>query len=134
MTATSTSTDPLAKLVADPQDPLPESNWFVRRVFAFIALGVYAGLRGFSIWQTKDVSAWGLDMIGLTIIVCYMIAPSAEQFGKMMQTVSALKSGVSFNTTSAVNAATGTATTTTEATATDGKAPAPAAPPAQPAE
>jgi hypothetical protein len=114
---TASATDPLTKLVADPQDPLPESNWKYRRRFAFVALALYAVLRGFAIWHTREASAWGLDLVCFAIIVCYMIAPSGEQAVKMIQTVSALKGGVSFNTTSAVDAAAGTATTTTEATA-----------------
>jgi hypothetical protein len=104
---------------ADPQDPLPESNWKYRRIFVFsagicyvVGVGVIVGLL-YSIAKAtlaegaRDPAttratvealysiAWWLVMLALVDRVLYMIAPSAEQATKMLATVSAWKGGVS---------------------------------------
>lgn len=123
------------QLVADPQDPLPESNWLWRRVMAF-------GVVAFIAWQLHLVGgriarqdspieallslAHWLIIAWLITVMLYMVAPSAEQVAKMLSTLSAWKSGISTSLTSRVSTEGGTA----EATTVAGPA---AAPPAQPA-
>jgi hypothetical protein len=108
---------------ADPQDPLPESNWKWRRWYVFgatsacsvgilvILIMLYriakVDLTGWQSAQTTLATIEALYQLGrwlvlLTLVdrVLYLIAPSAEQATKMLATVSALKSGVGFATTS----------------------------------
>lgn len=108
---------------ADPQDPLPESNWTYRRILVFlgellraIGLGVILAMLFFvaraalAAMQTDTANAanillatieslynlgWWLVMLTLVDRVLYLIAPSAEQATKMLATVHAWKSGVS---------------------------------------
>jgi putative chitinase len=113
---------------ADPQDPLPESNWFYRRLLTFAgialcALGLaiilailyrLATLAALSpdtpnatqvqlhtIEALYNLGFW-LVIIILVNLTLYMIAPSAEQATKMLATVSALKGGVAFSSRAAV--------------------------------
>lgn len=94
--------------LSDPQDPLPESNWLWRRVFIFgtsIAvlylvygavdrLGTVAVVRP-DIGIAAFVSIVKLLVFTLNFLVlCYTVAPSAEQITKMVKTASLLKSGV----------------------------------------
>lgn len=110
--AVSASDDPaLAK--ADPQDPLPESNWFWRRLFLF---GVATALLVLKGWELRRGEPnWWTDIEILTIVVVYAIAPSAEQFGKMMATVSALRGGVAFRSSQTVSTPGASATTSSSA-------------------
>lgn len=115
LTSTSTTTD--------MQDPLPEANWLWRRVFTFIAMAaIFAILIGLAIATNRIVSNvvgridtmnavavaeiakqalvviltmfklmfWAL----IVVVTYYMVAPSAEQITKMMQTAGLLKAGV----------------------------------------
>lgn len=111
-------------LLADPQDPLPESNWLWRRLLTF-------GIVIFIAWQlhlagtriarvggehSQDVlltlSKW-LIVAWLISVLLYMIAPSAEQVAKMLATLSAWRSGISTAVTSRVATKQGTAETRT---------------------
>jgi hypothetical protein len=98
---------------ADPQDPLPESSWFWRRLFvgaatAALMFGVWwhidtvgkAALAGSvpAVEGLIDLLKMCLYLVGLLILL-YLIAPSAEQLGKWMATVSAWKGGVSTSST-----------------------------------
>jgi cation transport ATPase len=107
----------------DIQDPLPEANWLWRRVFTFLALVVVFGiliglafatnrivgnvvgridtmnaaavadiaLRALSVIETMfRLMFWAL----LVVVTYYMVAPSAEQITKMLQTARLLKAGV----------------------------------------
>lgn len=128
MTAEAQSTDP--PLVADPQDPLPESNWLWRRVLAFAIVGVIgwqqvmAGNRiarwgdGGSPKEAIDallnMTHWHMGVLG-GVLLLYMVAPSAEQVAKILATLSAWKSGISTLTTSRVSTPAGTAETKTAA-------------------
>jgi hypothetical protein len=102
---------------ADAQDPLPESNWFWRRIF----VGVICGAILFMVWWYADdigevalknsgaseaavnglvdLLKLELYLLGL-VIMLYLIAPSAEQAGKWLATISAWKGGVSTASTS----------------------------------
>lgn len=94
--------------VVDLQDPLPESNWFWRRVFVFVVtaavlwmvwgaidrLGTVAALRPeIGVKALLSLCKWLLAMVAL-MATYYMIAPSAEQVVKMMKTATLLRSGV----------------------------------------
>lgn len=109
----------------DPQDPLPEANWFWRRVFVFVATAaIFAILIGLAVATNRIVgnvvgridsmdaqTVAGIAKQALTAILImfrlmfwalmvtvtyYMVAPSAEQITKMMQTAGLLKAGVQF--------------------------------------
>lgn len=92
----------------DVQDPLPESNWLYRRVFIFVLCTVIA----LAIWReiqtmidlAKDhpdlivgaflkIIKWEI-IVGWCAMTYYLIAPSAEQVGKWLATVSAWRAGV----------------------------------------
>lgn len=136
---------------ADPQDPLPESNWKWRRIFVFAATAVCSagiGIILFMLYQIAKVDLSGRQgvqttlatitalyelgrwLVILTLVdrVLYLIAPSAEQATKMMATVSALKSGIGFASSSQASGPSGTASSASAA----GPAVAPATPPAAP--
>ena len=107
----------------DEQDPLPESNWFWRRAFSIVAtLVVFAILIGLAIAANRIVdsvvtridtmSAEAVSVITvralvaieemfrmmfyalLTVVTYYMVAPSAEQITKILQTARLLRAGV----------------------------------------
>lgn len=115
---TETTTAPV-----DVQDPLPESNWMWRRVLTFIAMGaIFAILIGLAIATNRivgnvvgridsmsavavaDIAKQALVVIMrmftlmfwalMVTITYYMVAPSAEQIIKMLQTAGLLKAGV----------------------------------------
>lgn len=103
---------------ADPQDPLPESNWKWRRIFIFLSSGIAVAGVAAVLWMLfavvkndlegrQDVRTtlstvealynlgWWILILLLVDRVLYLIAPSAEQAAKMLATVSAWKSGIS---------------------------------------
>ena len=96
------ATDNPATVDVDVQDPLPETNWFWRRVYtftlslisvAFIWYGVealYALRDGASIYKITRY------MIGVHVLLItfYMLAPSAEQVVKLIQSAKLLQAGV----------------------------------------
>lgn len=98
----------------DPQDPLPEASWFWRRVFVFsvtaavlflvngamLRLGAAALLqpeRG--ITALLSLSKTLLYLVAM-LVLFYMVAPSAEQIVKMLQTARLYRAGVQFAATS----------------------------------
>ena len=120
---------------ADAHDPLPESNWVWRRVFVFAVTSCFC----FMIWRYGDRLAdiavvavsqqenavstvralltlckWLLAGLYMMILF-YLLAPSAEQLTKMIQTARSLRSGVSFHSTAKAKGPEGTAETTTAA-------------------
>ena len=118
-------------VTADPQDPLPESNWLHRRILAYSAFIAATTFLGFGLAIIAALAATApQDALQALVVLCiavlvaervglviYLIAPSAEQFGKMLQVVEALKAGVSFRTEQTATAPGATATTTTTAQA-----------------
>jgi predicted amidohydrolase len=97
----SATADP-ATLRVDVQDPLPETNWFWRRVYtfalslisvAFIWFGVEAL---YDMRQPQHVFSVTRYMIGVHVLLItyYMLAPSAEQMVKLIQSARLLRSGV----------------------------------------
>jgi putative chitinase len=143
--------------VADPQDPLPESSWFWRRLLIFAgviscAIGIAIILGMLHIIATKGLASpdtvngaqialhsiealynlgFWLVILVLVNLTLYLIAPSAEQATKMLATVSALKAGVSFTSRAAIDTGTGRAESSSVAGPAS-PAPAPAAPAAEP--
>lgn len=83
----------------DVQDPLPESAFFYRRVFSYaLSIGLLA-LLGVVVWRMESASelkvvAGYLCLLLFVIVTYYMIAPSAEQVVKMLQTAKLLARGV----------------------------------------
>lgn len=116
--------------LASANDPLPEASWFWRRTFAFcitvaLLFGAYVGVGhlGYSASTGSETAIDGLVsvtqislfLVGL-IILFYMLAPSAEQLTKLVQTGLALRQGITFRSTAAaVDAHGGKAQVTTEA-------------------
>lgn len=107
----------------DAQDPLPEANWLWRRVFTFTVLAfAFAILIGLG-WATNRIvgnivgridtmdarNVAQITVVALNVILTmfklmfyvvlanmllYIVAPSAEQITKMIQTAGLLKAGV----------------------------------------
>lgn len=148
---------------ADPQDPLPESNWFWRRLLTFVGCGLCALGLGIVLWiyftvatealgsadtangaqitlhtieALSSLSFW-LVVLVLVNLTLYLIAPSAEQAAKMLATVQAWRAGVSTFTSARVATPTSSAETRTIAGPAAATPAAPAAtqeaPPAPPA-
>lgn len=115
MSETTVQTEP-DKVTIDPQDPLPESNWKWRRWTFVGCVVVILWLLYLAIRWNQPGAYWPLTVCFLMVWLIYGIAPSAEQFGKIAQAVSAMKDGVVFKTaTTATTAAGTTATATTSA-------------------
>lgn len=130
-----TSAPPQVQL--DQQDPLPESNWTWRRGFTYVSSIVEAAACGVLLWMLYHIAGMLHDMRSLdgllriagylariafylilliaTDKILYMIAPSAEQATKMIQTASMFKHGVEFrakqSATSSADGSTGASTT-----------------------
>lgn len=118
----------------DAQDPLPESDWTFRRWFTYVSSAVQAVGVAVLIWAIYQVAlsmaalnsvdgllrvvnhlarlAFYLIVLIATDKILYMIAPSAEQATKMIQTASMFKKGVEFRSkqtaTTSPDGATGT--------------------------
>lgn len=86
----------------DPQDPLPETNWFWRRVYTFalslISLAfIWYGLEALNAMrQPQHVFSITRYMVGVHVLLItfYMLAPSAEQIVKLVQAAKLLRAGV----------------------------------------
>lgn len=86
----------------DVQDPLPETNWFWRRVYTFVLSLVSVGM----IWYGLEAVQRAGDMasvykitrymigVHVLLITFYMVAPSAEQMVKLIQAAKLLQAGV----------------------------------------
>ncbi len=98
-----------AKVTADPatasvdvQDPLPETNWFWRRVYTFalslISVAfIWYGIEAlYDLRQPDAIYRVTRYMIGVHVLLItyYMLAPSAEQLVKLIQAAKLLQSGV----------------------------------------
>lgn len=90
------TSDPPSVTLSDGQDPLPESNWIPRRFFSFTALYILLGIKAYEVHLARH--HWETDALIFTIIVCYLIAPSAEQATKMMAQARMAIAGVKFRT------------------------------------
>lgn len=113
--------------MVDPQDPLPEGSFTYRRLLTFLIsisviillwrvtgkLGEIASspddkLAAQAIAGLIRMTGWALLCWGLTILL-YLVAPTAEQLGKLLATLSALKSGVSFRSSASASSVQGSA-------------------------
>lgn len=118
----------------DLQDPLPESNWWFRRIALLGTLATMLFHRTWLVMHGQPVDHW-TDYQVLAVLVLYTVAPSAEQVAKMMATVSLLKPGnlalkrTSSTMTTEAGVSTGTSTSTiTPTTPVPAAATAPVAP------
>jgi hypothetical protein len=111
----------------DAQDPLPESSWFYRRVYTFIVSAALIALLGYLGFYAPDKNMafkWTASLLSFVIMI-YIVAPSADQITRMIQTASMLKSGVSLSSTKTATApdgSTATATTAAGGTTSTGEA------------
>ena len=136
----------------DPQDPLPESNWIPRRWSSFavcigaallllliiialwrIAGGALATMAEPAAVLIRIVAALAsLSSFLILVIVIdrilLMVAPSAEQVVKMIQTAGLLIRGVTLRSETRTTATADTAETVTRSEASTAAPPAPAAP------
>lgn len=94
----------------DSQDPLPEAQWFWRRVFIFAlttvaVIGCFVLINHIAILARTDtggiealtkISGWILLLLWF-VVTYYLIAPSAEQVTRIVQTAGLLKSGIGFS-------------------------------------
>lgn len=86
----------------DAQDPLPENNFFWRRVFSWaitllcLAFVAYVLESLHSLGAAEYIFYLGKYLIGLVtlLVTYYMIAPSAEQIAKMIQAAKIIRSGI----------------------------------------
>lgn len=96
------STGNPATLQVDIQDPLPETNWFWRRVYTFVlsvASLAFVGYGLAALHGLKDAEAIyrvTRYMIGVHVLLItyYMVAPSAEQIVKLIQAAKLMRAGV----------------------------------------
>lgn len=131
----SATVDPVAPRV-DVQDPLPETDWFWRRTYTFVLTLVTLAM----IWYGVE-TLWALKqpeylyrvtryLIGVLVmlITYYMVAPSAEQIIKIIQSAKLLRAGIPITRSAAIETPQGGRA---EVTTTAGKPtpdPAPAVP------
>ncbi len=85
--------------LVDVQDPLPESNFLWRRVFAYATSTAILALLAYIVFKTDDPN--NLESLALYLalllwfsLTYYMIAPSAEQIVRIIQAAKVLKAGV----------------------------------------
>lgn len=126
----------------DAQDPLPEANWLWRRVFVFATTAAIMWMTWGAITRLGTVAvvvpAQGIPAllslckmmfwVQMILVTYYMVAPSAEQITKMMQTTSLLKGGVQFASRTTTTDTPGSTTTATAASASLPPMPAPSGP------
>ena len=137
----------------DLQDPLPESNWFWRRVFTFLATasiivlmfflgyalnrltnGVVNRIDNMTAETVAKIAVAALESITtmfrlmfwalIIVVTYYMVAPSAEQITKMVKTAALLKGGIQIAGRQTVR----TPEAETETAKTVGRPPAPPIP------
>lgn len=122
----------------DVQDPLPETNWFWRRVYTFVlslvsVAFIWYGIEALTgMQQPEAVYRVTRYMIGVHVmlITYYMVAPSAEQIIKIIQSAKLLRAGIPITRSAAVQTPQGTRT---EVKTVAGREEPPAAPVASPA-
>lgn len=69
---------------------LPESNFRYRRIFSYVLTVALLVMLGFIIWQLTDAKELGdiafwLIILLWWVVTYYMIAPSAEQIARIIQ-------------------------------------------------
>lgn len=93
----------------DAQDPLPEATWLWRRVFVFTLTTALCGGIGLVVDRIGSsqaanitsayvsITRWMLLLLWF-VVTYYLIAPSAEQVTRLIQTARVLKEGVTIRT------------------------------------
>lgn len=119
-TTSAAMTDDPATAVIDVQDPLPESNFFYRRVFAYVSSTILVGLLAYVTFKMQTPESLRTMALYLSLllwfsITYYMLAPSAEQLVRIIQAGRALRSGVEMTRTARVDRREGTAEARTTA-------------------
>jgi hypothetical protein len=108
----------------EAQDPLPEGNWFYRRIFvgvltAVLCIGVYFFAVKLAGSESADQTQAFLSLAKWTLLLLwfistyYLVAPSAEQVTRMWQTANVLKSGVTMSKQNIATAPDGSAASST---------------------
>ena len=114
---------PAPQTTVDIQDPLPEANWLWRRVLSYALCLAFLGMMvgfGWAMFKIVNSVTGKIDNMNaqavvqitlaalgtveqmfrlmfwalLVVVTYYMVAPSAEQITKMLQTAGLLKAGV----------------------------------------
>lgn len=103
---------------ADIQDPLPEGSFFWRRLFSYAVSTAIIALLAIVVWrldgddELRQVALY-LCLLLFMVVTYYMIAPSAEQVVKMLQTAKLFMQGVRTTATATAQNKQGRASTTT---------------------
>lgn len=113
------SADPATAV--DVQDPLPESNWFWRRAYSFGMSLLLLGATAYVLIGLRDAQdADGLLEMGMRqlwilagVITFYMIAPSAEQIARIIQSARIVTAGNTITRTATAETPSGTTTSVT---------------------
>lgn len=79
----------------DPQDPLPEAKFTYRRIFSYSVSLALLAILAFIVWRMDDSDALRqlalyLCVLLFFVITYYMVAPSAEQIVKLIQSARVL--------------------------------------------
>lgn len=125
---TNSASSEIPATAVDVQDPLPESNWFWRRAYSFTMSLLLVGVTVYVLMGLREAQdAEGLLEMGLRsqwilagVITFYMIAPSAEQIARIVQSARIVTSGATITRTAEVTTPSGT---TTSVTTSAGEAP-----------
>lgn len=83
----------------DLQDPLPESNFFWRRVYSYLISVVLLAALVLVAYKVDDAASLRVLVFYLSVLLWfaltyYMAAPSAEQIIRIVQTAKMLRGGV----------------------------------------
>ena len=101
----------------DVQDPLPEASWFWRRTFAFLLTSVICVqlyLLSRNIGNHDDAYWWTLLLLWF-VILFYLVAPSAEQIIRIIQSARIIRGGGTMEKESTSETLQGRASTRTTA-------------------
>lgn len=113
--------DPLTQ--ADVQDPLPEGNWIWRRAYTYALTIATLALIWFGVdalWKLREGASLHditqrLIWLLAAVLTYYMVAPSAEQITRMIQSARIIRGGGTITRSAAAEGTEGRATATTVA-------------------
>lgn len=82
---------PIISPELDPQDPLPESRWFWRRLIVWFCTIVTYAFLGWTVWRAHQNDMPGIAanlmlLLGV-LLTFYLIAPSANQLAELLATL-----------------------------------------------
>ena len=96
------SAPPADPITIDPQNPLPEPNFFYRRIIALVVTGAALGLTWHNLEALHDLrdadkllelGKWTIGFAAL-VLTYYFIAPSASELTNMIQSAKIIRSGI----------------------------------------